>query len=415
MKKFNNIDDLISSSISGKKILVRADLNVPVRNGKISDNTRIIAAVPTINELLKQNCKIIIVSHFGRPKGRYDSSMSLSPLVDPLQDEINKLQRQDIQVKFASSCIGTIAKNAIDNLSDGEVLLLENLRFHEGEESDDAEFAEDLASNADYYVNDAFSASHRSHASITGVAKILPSFAGKLLEKEATSLQTAFETPKRPLVSVVGGSKVSTKIDILNSLASKSDYLIIGGGMANTFLYAKGKNIGSSLCEKDLKQNALHIIKTAKEQGCKILLPIDAVVSNSIEDTENTKVVDVDSVPNDKMILDAGTKSIISWHNAIVEAKTVIWNGPLGAFEFPPFDNSSVAIARSVAYETANNNLLSVAGGGDTLSLLSHSGIRNEFSYISTAGGAFLEWLEGKDLPGIEALKKSAEANNKAA
>lgn len=409
MGEIRNLDDLISLDLKGKKVLLRADLNVPVKNGKISDFTRISTAVPTICDLIKSKAKVIIVSHFGRPKGKYDSSLSLSPIVDDLQNEINKSCDSNIEVRFGIDCVGSIAEKAIDEMNENTVLLLENLRFHEGEEKDGKKFSKQLASIADYYVNDAFSASHRAHASITGVAKLLPAFAGRQLEKEAYSLQRTFEDPKRPLVSVVGGSKVSTKIDILNSLAKKSDFLIIGGGMANTFLYSLGYNVGSSICEKDLKSKAKSIMKTAEKSGCNIVLPIDAVISTSLEDKEAIRIVDVDEVPKNMMILDAGTGSIANWHNVVETAKTVIWNGPLGAFEFSPFDNSSVALARSVAYFTSKGNITSVAGGGDTLALLSHSGVRNEFSYISTAGGAFLEWLEGKNLPGIDALKKSAK------
>lgn len=410
MKEFNNIDDLISTDISGKRVVVRADLNVPMRKGKVSDPTRVYSAVATISELIKADAKVIVISHFGRPKGKYDSSLSLSPLVDVLQDAVNEAMGSNIEVKFSSDCIGTVAKQAVDSLSNGDVLLLENLRFHEGEESNSEEFAEELAAHGEYYVNDAFSSSHRAHASITGIAQILPPFAGRLLEKEAVSLQNAFQNPTRPLVSVVGGSKVSTKIDILNSLANKSDFLIIGGGMANTFLYAMGYSIGNSLCEKDLKSNAEAILAEAEKSGCNIVLPIDAVIAKSIEDTKNTKIVDIDAIPDDMMVLDAGTASIANWYSIMERASTVIWNGPLGAFEFPPFDNSSVAIARSVAYFTSNGQVNSIAGGGDTLALLSHSGVRDEFSYISTAGGAFLEWLEGKSLPGIEVLRDSSRS-----
>lgn len=414
MVDFKNIDDLISSDIKGRKVILRADLNVPIKNGKVSDYTRINSAVPTICDLIKAKAKVIIISHFGRPKGNYDSSLSLSPIVDALEEAIKK-HCKNVEVKFGSSCIGSIAENAVAALENGKVLLLENLRFHAGEEKADKKFAAELASLGDYYVNDAFSASHRSHASITGVARLLPSYAGRLLEKEADSLQKVFEEPKRPLVSVIGGSKVSTKIDVLNSLATKSDFLIIGGGMANTFLYSLGYKVGESLCEKALKAKAGAITKAAEAAGCTIVLPIDAVVSKSLEDNINTKVVDIEEVPKGMMILDAGTASIANWHSVIEQAKTVIWNGPLGAFEFPPFDNSSVAIARSVSYFTSKGQITSVAGGGDTLALLTYSGVRNEFSYISTAGGAFLEWLEGKDLPGIVALKNSAKNNKKAA
>jgi len=293
-------------------------------------------------------------------------------------------------------------------LQNGEVLILENLRFHAEEETNDKNFSKELAALADYYVNDAFSCSHRAHASITGVAEILPSFAGLQLETEIDSLTKALFSPERPLGAIVGGSKISSKIDLLYSLTEKADYIFIGGGMANTFLYAKGFNVGTSLCEKDLKKKALEILKHAEEKGSKIILPVDAAVADSLGQGKNSEILNIEKIPSGKMILDIGTQTVVQWNEIISKCRTIIWNGPVGAFEHPPFDNGSVALARSVAYFTSNNNLNSVAGGGDTVALLVASGLRDSFSYISTAGGAFLEWLEGKNLPGIQALIDSA-------
>jgi phosphoglycerate kinase len=403
---FKTLDNLKELGISGKKVLLRADLNVPIKHGKVSETSRIKGILPTLKELVKENAKIVIISHFGRPGGKYDSNYSLSPIVDNVAEELSSFLGKEISIKFGVDCVGTSAKNAVSELQDGEIIILENLRFHEGEKSNDSDFVNALAELADFYVNDAFSCCHREHASIYGITKKLPSFAGRLLEKEISSLNTALEAPQRPLVAIVGGSKISTKIQVLNSLVTKADYLFIGGGMANTFLYAKGVDIGKSLCEKDLKSEALKIIENASKHNCEIVLPIDAACSDSIENGSNCDIADISNISQDQMILDAATGSIINWSSILDKCKTVLWNGPLGAFEYSPFDNSSIALARQVSYLTSHKNLNSVAGGGDTVALLDKAGVKNKFSYISTAGGAFLEWLEGKGLPGIIALKK---------
>ena len=413
MQKFNRLNDLLNLDISGKRVLLRADLNVPMNKGKVSDTTRIVGLVPTISKLVDKKAKVIIISHFGRPEGKYDSNYSLSSIVDDVALEYEESTGKNIEIKFGVDCIGNSATEAVNSLKSGEVLILENLRFHKEEEENDPEFAKKLAAHADYYINDAFSCSHREHASITGVAELLPSYAGLLLEKEVDCLSKALHNPERPMGAIVGGSKISSKIELLNSLIEKADYIFIGGGMANTFLYAQGVEIGASLCEKDLKKKALEILKHAETKGCKIMLPIDVTIASSLNDGKHCKVIKTKSVPKDKMILDIGTQTVMQWNEIISNCKTLIWNGPAGAIEFPPFDNGSVALARAVAYFTENNNLNSVVGGGDTVALISQAGLKDSFSYISTAGGAFLEWLEGKNLPGINALITSAEGSSK--
>lgn len=413
MSKFNCLSDLLKLDIYGKKILLRADLNVPVKAGKVIDATRITGLVPTICALIEKNAKVIIISHFGRPEGKYDSNYSLSAIVDDVSREIKDYSGKHIEVKFGLDCIGSLAKEAVESLNNGEVLILENLRFHKEEEENDIKFSRALSTHADYYINDAFSCSHRAHASISGVAGILPAYAGLLLQKEVECLSKALHDPERPMGAIVGGSKISSKIDLLYSLAEKADYLFIGGGMANTFLYATDIDVGKSLYEKDSKKKALDILKHAEEKGCKIILPIDVTIASSSEDGKRCKVVRVDSVPKDKMILDIGVQTLVQWNEIISKCRTLIWNGPVGAVEFKPFDNGSTALARTVAYFTDNNNLNSVAGGGDTVSLISQAGLKDSFSYISTAGGAFLEWLEGKNLPGIKALIDSAVGDEK--
>jgi len=412
MQKFNRLNDLLDLDISGKAILVRADLNVPVIKGKVSDPTRIAGLVPTLAKLLAKSCKVIVISHFGRPEGRYDSNHTLSSLIDDVASELKKYSGKDIDVKFGVDCIGNSAIEAVRTLKPGDLLILENLRFHPEEVANDAEFSKKLASYADYYVNDAFSCSHRAHASITGVSALLPSYAGILFEKEIECLSRILHSPEKPLGAIVGGSKISSKIDLLNSLIERADNIFIGGGMANTFLYAKGIEIGISLCEKDLKAKALDLLKAAESKGCRIMLPIDVTIASSVNNGRNCAVVSTSSVPDDKMILDIGTQTLLQWNEVISKCKTLIWNGPVGAIEFPPFDNGSIALARSVAYFTGSNKLNSIVGGGDTVALISHAGLKDSFSYISTAGGAFLEWLEGKNLPGVNALIRSAETGN---
>lgn len=407
MRQIKTLADLISThSLKGKKVLLRADLNVPMKHGQIIDATRVVGVIPTISALMDAGAKVIIISHFGRPEGKFDSNYSLSPIVDTLNSELSTFRKNPVDVKFGTDCIGAAAEKAISHLEDGEVVLLENIRFHEGETANDKTFAKALADLADFFVNDAFSCSHRSHASITGVTEFIPAYAGILIEKEIKCLQNSLENPERPVAAIVGGSKISSKIEMLESLVTKVNYLMIGGGMANTFLHAMGKKIGKSLCEKDLASTAKAIMAKAKEHNCQILLPIDSIISSSLEDGENCQVAGNDNIPDDKMILDAGINTVIEWHNVLSNCKTLVWNGPVGAFEFSPFDAGTASIARSVAYLTKNNGLQSVAGGGDTVAAVSTSGLRDSLSYISTAGGAFLEWLEGKELPGVKVLYK---------
>ncbi len=409
MTDFKTLKDLLDNNIKGKKVLVRADLNVPMKQGRVADKTRIDAAIPTILKLKQAGAKVLIISHFGRPNGTFDSSFSLSPIVDALSECLSEASGKIINVKFAVDCRGLTAQHAVEALENGEVLLLENLRFHKEEETNDKSFSNELASLADFYVNDAFSCSHRSHASITGVAAYLPSYAGISLEKEITSITKTLSNPSKPMAAIVGGSKISTKIDILTCLIERADYLFIGGGMANTFLFAKGYDIGKSLCEKELKNKALEILSFAEKKNCKIFFPVDATCAKEFKPYTETKIRSLSNIQKDEMILDAGTETIVAWHSIISKCKTLIWNGPIGAFETPPFENSSVALARLVAHLTTENDLVSIAGGGDTVSLLATAGVRESFSYVSTAGGAFLEWLEGKGLPGISALVKSAK------
>ena len=401
MKSLPQLDGLIKKGVKGKRVLVRTDMNVPIERGKISDTTRINRIVPTLKALLEAKAKVIVLSHFGRPKGEYDPDLSLAPLTDALSDELG-----GTEVKFAVDCIGSEAEEAVKKLKDGEILLLENLRFHKGEKANDKKFVSELASLGDVFVNDAFSCSHREHASIVGITTKLPSYAGYSLEKEIDELCSVLENPKRPFAAIVGGAKVSTKVELLENLVKNVNFLIIGGGMANTFLYAQGVGIGKSLCEKDCKNLALKILKTAKENNCKIILPKDVVVAEDLEEYAKCKVTDSDHVPKDKMILDIGPKTIQEISNVLAGCKTVVWNGPMGAYEFRPFDVGTVNVARIIAHQTSNAGLISVAGGGDILSALFKSGLRDSFSYVSTAGGAFLEWLEGKELPGISALLK---------
>jgi phosphoglycerate kinase len=407
MKSLKTLQNLIESqNLNGKKVLLRADLNVPMKHGKVIDATRIIGVIPTISKLIDVGAKVIVISHFGRPDGVFDSNYSLSPIVDELSAQLSKFRNLASTVKFGTDCIGAAAEKAISQLENGQVILLENIRFHAGETKNETDFAKALAGLADFYVNDAFSCSHRSHASITGVAEFLPAYAGDLIEKEIISLQNSLENPTRPVAGIIGGSKVSTKIEMLESLVTKVDFLMIGGGMANTFLYAMGNQVGRSLCEKDYVETVRNILAKAAANNCKILLPVDSIIASNIEDGENCQIAGNNNIPADKMILDAGINTIIEWHNVLQTCKTLVWNGPVGAFEFKPFDNATVSLARSVAHFTKNNGLLSVAGGGDTIAVLSASGLRDSFSYISTAGGAFLEWLEGKELPGVKVLYK---------
>ena len=396
---FRTIDSI---DVAGKRVLVRVDLNVPMKNGKVTDSTRIERAAPTLGELAAKGAKVIVLSHFGRPDGKRVPEMSLRPLLEPLSKALGK------PVAFAEDCIGPLAEEAVRALKPGEVLLLENLRFHKEEEKNDAGFIDKLSVLGDAYVNDAFSAAHRAHASTEGLANRLPAAAGRLMQTELEALDKALGNPKRPVCAVVGGAKVSTKLDLLGNLVGKVGKLIIGGGMANTFLQAQGINVGKSLSEKDLAGTAREIMAKAKAANCEILLPVDVVVASEFKAGVPSQVVDAKACPDDQMILDVGPKSIAIYAKQVAKCATLVWNGPLGAFEIKPFDNGTVALARTVADQTSAKKLLSVAGGGDTVAALAAAGVEDKFSYVSTAGGAFLEWMEGKTLPGVAALIRAA-------
>ncbi|OCO98006.1 phosphoglycerate kinase [Ensifer sp. LC13] len=395
---FKTLDDL--TDIAGKRVLVRVDLNVPVKDGVVTDATRIERVAPTIRELSEKGAKVILLAHFGRPKGEPVADMSLKTIAPAVEDVL------DQRVHFGADCIGDKAKNAIAEMSDGDVLLLENTRFHKGEEKNEAEFVKALAANGDIYVNDAFSAAHRAHASTEGLAHHLPAFAGRTMQAELEALEKGLGQPKRPVVAIVGGAKVSTKIDLLQNLVTKVDALVIGGGMANTFIAAKGVNVGKSLCEHDLADTAKAIIAAADKAGCAIVLPEDGVIAREFKAGADNEVVDINTIPADAMVLDVGPKSIAAVNDWISKAETLVWNGPLGAFEIAPFDKATVAVAKHAAGRTRQGSLVSVAGGGDTVAALNHAEVADDFSYVSTAGGAFLEWMEGKPLPGVDILKQ---------
>jgi phosphoglycerate kinase len=398
MQRFQTLDDL---KPAGKRVLVRADLNVPMQDGKVTDATRIERLAPTIAELRKKEARVVVLSHFGRPKGKPDPTMSLKPLVAPLSRVLD-----GAKIAFAADCVGKPAEDVVKALKDGEVALLENLRFHAEEEKNDPGFAKKLAALGDIYVNDAFSAAHRAHASTEAIARLLPSAAGRLMQAELEALSKALERPARPLAAVVGGAKVSTKLDLIGNLINKVDILVIGGGMANTFLFAGGIDVGKSLCERDMADTARRISADANAAGKRIVLPVDAVVAPALTAGADAKTVPIGRVPADMMILDIGLKSIAETVQTVAACKTLVWNGPLGAFEHPPFDKGTTALAQAVAKLTKQGKLLSVAGGGDTVAALAHAGAEEAFSYVSTAGGAFLEWLEGKELPGVAALMR---------
>jgi phosphoglycerate kinase len=392
---FRTLDDL---QVKGKRVLVRADLNVPVADGKVTDATRIERQAPTIRELAEKGAKVIVLSHFDRPKGKVVPSMSLKVLVEPLSKAIGR------KVTFADDCIGPTAEQAVAALKDGEVLLLENTRFHKGEEDNDPGMAKQLAALGDIFVNDAFSAAHRAHASTEGVARLLPNAAGRSMQAELTHLEKALGNPERPLMAVVGGAKVSTKIALLENLVKRVETLVIGGAMANTFLAAEGINIGKSLYEPDHLETARKVIHMANEAGAVILLPTDVVVAKEFKQGAAHRTVPASQIGADEMALDVGPDSIKAFENRLLTTRTLVWNGPFGAFETAPFDKGTVAAAQRVAKLTREGTLLSVAGGGDTVAALAHAGVEDDFTYVSTAGGAFLEWLEGKTLPGVEAL-----------
>ena len=395
MTAFKTLDDV---NVAGKRVLVRVDLNVPMDGARVTDDTRLRAIAPTVNELAQKGAKTILLAHFGRPKGTRDDSQSLKAVVPALEEAL----KQD--VRFAEDCVGEAAEAAVAKLAPGDVLLLENTRFHAGEEKNDPEFAKALAQLGDIYVNDAFSAAHRAHASTEGVARLLPSYAGRSMQAELEALGKALSSPERPVVAIVGGAKVSTKLDLLGNLVKRVDALVIGGGMANTFLAANGAEIGKSLCERDLLDTAREIVTKAKEAGCEIVLPVDGRVAKEFRAHAENRVVPADQVGADEMILDIGPKSIERVAQVLDGAKTLVWNGPFGAFEMQPFDEGTVAVAQKAAALTHDGRLLTVAGGGDTVAALNAAGAADDFSYISTAGGAFLEWLEGKELPGVAAL-----------
>ena len=395
MAGFRTLDDV---EVAGKRVLVRVDLNVPVKDGAVSDATRIERIVPTVAELVGKGAKIILLAHFGRPKGVADPEQSLAPIASAAAKILGQ------PVAFAADCIGAPAKAAIAAMKDGDILLLENTRFHKGEEKNEPDFVAALAENGDIYVNDAFSAAHRAHASTEGLARLLPAFAGRAMQAELEALEKGLGQPERPVVAIVGGAKVSTKIDLLLNLVGKVDALVIGGGMANTFLAARGENVGKSLCEHDLAETARRIMAEAETAGCAIVLPVDAVVAKEFKAGADSQVTAINAVPQDGMILDVGEKSVAEITGWIGRAKTLVWNGPLGAFEITPFDRATVEAARFAATRTKEGALVSVAGGGDTVAALNHAGVADDFSYVSTAGGAFLEWMEGKELPGVAAL-----------
>jgi len=384
--------------VAGKRVLVRADLNVPVRDGKITDLTRIERLCPTIRELSDKGARVIVCSHFDRPKGKRVPEMSLAPMAVALGQVLGR------KVRFAEDCIGVPAQQAIDALGNGDIAVLENTRFHAGEEANDPAFAQALASLADIFVNDAFSAAHRAHASTEGVAHLLPSYAGRLMQAELEALTLALEHPQRPVMAIVGGAKVSSKLELLGNLVTKVDVLVIGGAMANTFIAAEGVSVGKSLQEADMHATALEIVAKAKAAGCEIVLPVDGVTATEFKAHAATKIVPIEAVPADAMILDVGPQTVAALVARLASVKTVVWNGPLGAFEIPPFDAATTALAQAVAAATVAGTLRSVGGGGDTVSALRHAGVIDQLSYVSSAGGAFLEWLEGKILPGVAAL-----------
>jgi phosphoglycerate kinase len=394
-KTFRTLDDV---DVKGKRVLLRVDLNVPMENGRVTDATRLERVAPTITEISAKGGKVILLAHFGRPKGR-DPKESLKPVAAELSQVIGK------PVAFADECVGEVAQKAVAAMKDGDILCLENTRFHKEEEKNDPAFVAELAKLGDVWVNDAFSAAHRAHASTEGLGHKLPAYAGRTMQTELDALGKALEHPTKPVIAIIGGAKVSTKIDLLENLVRKVDALVIGGGMANTFLHAQGVGIGKSLAEKDLAATALRIIGKAEAANCAIILPVDAVVAFKFEANTPSQAYGLDAIPPDGMILDVGPQSTARIRAAIDDAATLVWNGPLGAFELPPFDKGTMVAAKHTAERTKAKKLISVAGGGDTVAALNQAGVASDFTYVSTAGGAFLEWMEGKPLPGVEILK----------
>ncbi len=393
---FRTLDD---AGLQGKTALVRVDFNVPMENGKVTDDTRLRAALPTINKLAAQGAKVVLLAHFDRPKGKRVPEMSLRPVLDPLAALLGK------PVAFADDCIGEAAASVIGAMKPGDVAMLENVRYHKGEEANDPAFVDDLAKLGDVFVNDAFSAAHRAHATTEGLARALPAYAGENMRRELEALNAALGAPQRPVLGIVGGSKVSTKLDLLRNLVTKLDKLAIGGGMANTFLYAQGHDVGASYCEKDLAETAREIIRLAGQNNCKLFLPLDIVVAEQMAAGVPTRVRNLGNVDEHERILDAGPETVERLKRAMANSKTLIWNGPLGVFEIPPFDKGTVEAAKEAARLAREGELIAVAGGGDTVSAMNHAGVTGDLTFVSTAGGAFLEWMEGKVLPGVEALR----------
>jgi phosphoglycerate kinase len=398
MPKFHTLDDI---DPAGKRVLLRVDLNVPMKDGEVSDATRIERVAPTIRELAERGAKVVVMSHFGRPKGKPEAAFSLRPLAAPLAKAVGRA------IAFADDCIGPAAERVVARLQPGDIALIENVRFHKEEEANDAGFARQLAALGDLYVNDAFSAGHRAHASTEALAHLLPAAAGRLMQRELEALASALVTPERPVAALIGGAKVSTKLDLLGFIIGKVDTLIIGGAMANTLLFAQGLGVGRSLSERDMAETGRALLERARQAKCRLLLPVDAVVARELKPGTATETVAVDRVTEDGMILDIGPRTVAAIGDALGQSRTLVWNGPLGAFETPPFEAGTVAVARRVAELTRVGKLLSVAGGGDTVAALAAAGVEDELSYVSTAGGAFLEWLEGRELPGVAALTRN--------
>jgi phosphoglycerate kinase len=393
---FRTLDD---ADVSGKRVLLRVDLNVPTENGKVTDTTRIERVASTIQEISNKGGKVILLAHFGRPKGAPNETYSLRPVAAAVSEIVKR------PVAFATDSIGKVAADAIARMKNGDILLLENTRFYKGEEKNDPAHVEELAKLGDIYVNDAFSAAHRAHASTEGIAHKLPAYCGRAMQAELEALTIALGSPERPVAAIVGGAKVSTKLELLGNLIKKVDVLVIGGGMANTFLFAEGKGVGKSLCEKDMADKARSIMAEAQKGKCRIVLPVDAVVAKELRAHAEARVVDVGRVAEDEMMLDIGPKSVVAVEKILGEIKTLVWNGPFGAFETPPFEAATFAIAKTVGKLTRDGKIKAIAGGGDTVAALNEAGVADAFTYVSAAGGAFLEWMEGKALPGVEALR----------
>ncbi len=398
MAAFKTLDDM--GDVQGKRVLVRVDLNVPMNDGSVADDTRIRASAPTILELADKGAIVLLLSHFGRPKGQKNPNMSLSLVVGGIEDVLGR------RIMFIPESAGQGAHDGVAVLRPGDIAVLENTRFYAGEEENNPALVAEMAAVGDLYVNDAFSAAHRAHASTEGIAHKLPAFAGRAMERELNALEKALGNPEHPVAAVVGGAKVSTKLDVLHNLVKQVDHLIIGGGMANTFLAARGINVGKSLCEHDLTATANAILDEADKAGCTVHLPYDVVVAKEFAPNAPNRVVNVHEVAADEMILDIGPAAVEALADVLKTCKTLVWNGPLGAFETPPFDQATVALAKTAAALTKEDSLVSVAGGGDTVAALNHAGVADDFTFVSTAGGAFLEWMEGKPLPGVEALKR---------